>query len=153
MSSPIHLDEIDKKILTILQNDARTPFSKIARELGVSEATVFIRVKKMMKAGVIKGFRAVVSPQHVGKSLSAFVLVKADPRKYERVLEVVKKLDDVVEAYDVTGPYYAILKVVASDKEGLARLIDAIGAVDGVLSTETAVVLREIKETSGIKLT
>jgi len=145
------VDEIDKKILSKLQENARVPFSKIAKEIGVSEATVFLRVKRLMKMGVIKGFRTIVSSQLLGKALTAFILVKADPREYPHVLDVIKQMDAVVEAYDVTGPYYAILKVIAEDKESLARVIDTIGSIEGVASTETAVVLREIKESPGIK--
>lgn len=145
------IDEIDKKILLKLQENARAPFSKIAKEVGVSEATVFLRVRRLMKQGVIKGFRTVVAPQLLGKALTAFILVKADPRKYPHVIDIIKQMDAVVEAYDVTGPYYAILKVIVEDKESLAKVIDTIGSIEGVASTETAVVLREIKESPGVK--
>ncbi|MCS7098516.1 MAG: Lrp/AsnC family transcriptional regulator [Candidatus Methanomethyliaceae archaeon] len=148
----MELDELDRLILNRLQENARTSFSKIAKEAGVSEAAVFLRVKRLQKIGVIKAFRAIVSPSQVGKSLSAFILVKADPKKYQNVLEVIKKLDEVTEAYDVTGPYYLILKVDVADKNALAKVIDAVGAVEGVMSTETAIILSEVKENTGIKL-
>lgn len=146
------LDELDKLIIKRLQENARTPFSKIAREAGVSEAAVFLRVKKLQKMGVIKAFRAIISPSQVGKSLSAFILVKADPKKYQNVLDVIRNLDEVTEAYDVTGPYYLIIRVDVVDKNALAKVIDKIGAVDGVISTETAIILSEVKENTGIKL-
>jgi Lrp/AsnC family transcriptional regulator for asnA, asnC and gidA len=146
------LDDLDKLIITRLQENARTPFSKIAKEAGVSEATVFLRVKRLQQLGVLKAFRAIVSPSKVGKSLTAFILVRADPRKYSEVLNVVRNLVEVTEAYDVTGPYYLILRVDVSNKESLAKVIDLIGAVDGVSSTETAIVLKEVKENIGIKL-
>ncbi|MBC7112789.1 MAG: Lrp/AsnC family transcriptional regulator [Candidatus Methanomethylicia archaeon] len=146
------LDELDRMILNQLQANARTPFSKIAKEAGVSEATVFLRVRRLQQNGVIKAFRAIVSPPHVGRSLSAFILVKADPRKYGEVLNVVKNLNEVTEAYDVTGPYYLILRVDVADKESLAKVIDLIGSVDGVSSTETAIVLKEVKENVGLKV-
>lgn len=146
------LDELDRMILNQLQANARTPFSKIAKEAGVSEATVFLRVRRLQQTGVIKAFRAIVSPPHVGRSLSAFILVKADPRKYAEVLKVVKNLNEVTEAYDVTGPYYLILRVDVADKESLAKVIDLIGSVEGVSSTETAIVLKEVKENVGLKV-
>lgn len=148
----LELDSLDKMILNQLQANARTPFSKIAKEAGVSEATVFLRVKRLQQMGVIKAFRAIVSPPHVGRSLSAFILVKADPRKYSDVLKVVKNLEEVTEAYDVTGPYYLILRVDVSDKESLAKVIDLIGSVEGVSSTETAIVLKEVKENAGLRV-
>ncbi|MEM0286404.1 MAG: Lrp/AsnC family transcriptional regulator, partial [Candidatus Methanomethyliaceae archaeon] len=124
------LDELDKLIIKKLQENARISFSKIAREAGVSEAAVFLRVKKLQKMGVIKAFRAIISPSHVGKSLSAFILVKADPKKYQNVLNIIKNLDEITEAYDVTGPYYLILRVDVVDKNALANIIDKIGTVD-----------------------
>ncbi|MGA2572577.1 MAG: Lrp/AsnC family transcriptional regulator [Candidatus Methanomethylicaceae archaeon] len=148
----VDLDDLDQLIITRLQENARTPFSKIAKEAGVSEATVFLRVKRLRQIGVVKAFRAIVSPSKVGKSLTAFILVRADPRKYTEVLSVVRNLVEVTEAYDVTGPYYLILRVDVSNKESLAKVIDLIGAVDGVSSTETAIVLKEVKENVGIKL-
>ncbi|MCQ5337185.1 MAG: Lrp/AsnC family transcriptional regulator [Candidatus Methanomethylicia archaeon] len=146
------IDEIDKLILKKLQKDARISFSKIAREIGISGAAVFLRVKRLQKIGVIKGFRTVISPAHIGKPLSAFILVKADPKKYSQVIEAIKTLNEITEAYDVTGPYYLILRVDVADKSALTKVIDTIGAIDGVVSTETAIILREIKENIGASI-
>jgi Lrp/AsnC family transcriptional regulator for asnA, asnC and gidA len=148
----VELDDLDRLIITRLQDNARTPFSKIAKQAGVSEATVFLRVKRLQQVGVLKAFRAIVSPSKVGKSLTAFILVRADPRKYSEVLAVVQNLAEVTEAYDVTGPYYLILRVDVSGKESLSKVIDLIGGVDGVSSTETAIVLKDIKENVGITI-
>jgi Lrp/AsnC family transcriptional regulator for asnA, asnC and gidA len=148
----IDLDDLDRMIIAKLQENARTPFSKIAKEAKVSEATVFLRVKRLQKIGVIRAFRAVVSPSKVGKTLTAFILVRADPRKYSEVLNVIRDLEEVTEAYDVTGPYYLILRVDVTSKESLAKVIDLIGGVEGVSSTETAIVLKEVKENLGVRL-
>jgi len=146
------LDSLDRLIINRLQENARTPFSKIAKDAGVSEATIFLRVKHLQQIGVIKSFRAIVSPTKVGKSLSAFILVRADPRKYSEVLNIIRDLSEVTEAFDVTGPYYLICRVDVSDKESLAKVIDLIGGVEGVSSTETAIVLKEVKENVGMKI-
>ncbi|MHC1628195.1 MAG: Lrp/AsnC family transcriptional regulator [Candidatus Nezhaarchaeales archaeon] len=145
------LDEIDLKILRTLQEDARTPFSKIASSIGVSEATVHLRVQKLKRLGVIKGFRAVIDPAKVGKGLTAIVLLKADPMKFKEVLKQIASIDDVYEVYDVTGEYYAVLKIRASSRDSLAKIIDKIGEIEGVTSTQTMVVLRTIKEEDKLK--
>lgn len=150
MSSEI--DDVDKEIIRKLQSDARISFRKIAENLNVSEATIFIRVKKLLKKGIIKGFTAIVSPEMLGKNITAFILIIADPKKLQKVLEAISKMDDVYEVYDVTGPYYAIVKVKTEDQNRLAKIIDEIGMIDGVISTETALVLRSIKEETKIKL-
>lgn len=78
---PTKIDEVDKTVLNVLQDDSRTAFARIAEKLNVSEATVFTRVKKLVEKRVIKRFTALVSPDMVGKTITAFVLINADPKK------------------------------------------------------------------------
>ncbi len=146
-----NVDDVDRTILKILQDDARTAFRKIAQKVGVSEATVFIRVKKLLERGVIRRFTALVSPELLGKSLTAFVLINANPKRLQTVLNTLAGMDDVYEVYDVTGTYYAIAKIRIEDRERLAKIIDQIGLIEGIMSTETAVVLRSIKEETRVK--
>jgi len=140
------LDEVDLKILRILQEDARTPFSRVAKEVGVSEATIHMRVKKLREMGVLKGFQALVNPSSVGKELTAITLIKADPTRYGEILERLKEVPDVYEIYDVTGEYDAVLKLRLGSREELASLIDSIGKIPGVLATLTMIVLKAVKE-------
>ncbi len=147
----LELDNADRKILTELQQDARASFKAIAEEIGVSEATVFVRVKKLKEAGIIKGFRAIVDPNSVGKTLTAFILVRAQPKMYQRVLKALKLIDDIYEIYDVTGQYYAVLKIRTTGTDQLSKLIDEIETVEGVAGTETIIVLRTVKEETNIK--
>ena len=145
------LDDTDKAILRRLQQDARISFKEIAKEVGTSEATVFVRVKKLQKNGVIKAFRAIVNPESVGKQVTAFALVRAEPRSYPKVLAQLQTFDDVCEVYDVTGAYYSIIKMRASTSEQLAKVLDKIGEIEGIVGTETVIVLRTIKEETEIK--
>jgi len=146
------MDDIDKKILERLQDDARIAFRKIAEELEVSESTIFVRVKKLQERGVIKRFTTEISPEMVGKGLTAFILIKADPPKYPVVLETLKKIPDIYEVYDVTGNYYTVAKVRTGDQRDLIKIIDQIGLIEGITSTETAIVLRNVKEENRINL-
>jgi Lrp/AsnC family transcriptional regulator for asnA, asnC and gidA len=146
------LDEVDRKILRDLQRDGRSSFKKIGEDAGVSEATVFVRVKKMQDKSVIKSFKAIVEPKAVGKMLTAIVLVRADPKAYPGMLDALKKLDDVYEIYDVTGQYYSILKIKTTGTDELSKIILEIGNIDGVAGTETMIVLRTVKEEIGIKI-
>ena len=146
------LDNIDRVILETLQDDARTALRKIAEKTGVSEATIFARVKKLQEKGVIKRFTALVSPELLGKSLTAFVLINTNPKSLQTVLVSLQGMNDVYEAYDITGSFYAIAKIRACNREELAKIIDQIGLIDGVTSTETAIVLRCIKEETRVKI-
>ncbi len=152
MSEELKLDHIDKKILEILQNNAKTPYSQIAEALGISEATVHLRIKKLLKLGVIKRFQAIIDPEKVGKNVLAIIAITAVPQKYNKVLEELKKMSDIYEIYDVTGEYYTITKVRVNSREELASLIDKIGDIDGVESTRTMYVLRVVKEETRVKI-
>ncbi len=145
------LDDIDRAILRKLQKDARISFKEIAKEVGTSEATVFVRIKKLQKNGVIKAFRAIVNPGGVGKHVTAFAMVRAEPKSYPKVLAELQSFDDICEVYDVTGAYYSIIKMRASTSEQLAQVLDKIGEIDGIVGTETVIVLRTIKEETEIK--
>lgn len=145
------LDEVDMKILRLLQEDARTPFSKVAKEVGISEATVHMRVKKLRELGVLKGFQALVDASSVGRGLTAITLIKADPMKYADLLEKLRSNPDIYEVYDVTGEYDAVIKLRSGSREELASLIDDIGKIPGVLSTLTMIVLKTIKEETRVR--
>jgi len=145
------LDDVDLRILRMLQEDARTPFSRVAKEVGVSEATVHMRVKKLKELGVLRGFQALVDPSSVGKGLTAITLIKADPMKYAEILERLKSIPDVYEVYDVTGEYDAVVKLRSGSREELASLIDDIGKIPGVSATLTMIVLKTVKEESKVR--
>ncbi len=146
------LDDTDRGILRRLQKDARASFKKIADEIGVSEATVFVRVKKLQEKGAIRGFFAIVDAKAVGRSLTAIILVRAMPRSFPGMLDGLKKIDDVYEIYDVTGQYSSIIKVRAANTDELSKVIDRIGMVEGVAGTETIIVLRTVKEDPSVKI-
>jgi len=148
----VKIDEIDREILRMLQDNSRVAFKRIAEKVGVSEATIFVRVKNLKKKGVIKRFTVIVSPELLGKSLTAFVLINSEPKKLESVLETLSGMDDVYEVYDVTGAYYVIAKIRTENRESLAKIIDRIGMIDGVTRTETAIVLKSVKEETRIKI-
>ena len=147
----LELDDVDRHILNLLQDDARRSFKEIAEVVKVSEATVFVRVRKLMKNSVIKSYKAIVDPKQVGKGTLAFVMLKANPNVYTKVLPTLVNMDEIYEIFDVTGAYYAILKIRTNSTEELAAIIDKIGMIEGITGTETAVVLRSIKEEIAIK--
>jgi Lrp/AsnC family transcriptional regulator for asnA, asnC and gidA len=148
----LKLDDLDKDLLSMLQEDARIPFADVARRLKVSEGTVHSRVQKLRKMGVIKGFYTIVAPDKVGKGLTAIMAVKADPAKYSEVLSAVTAMRDVYEVYDVTGEFYAVLKIRTIDMKSLTKILDEIGGIKGVVATQTMICLRTVKEVYRIEV-
>jgi Lrp/AsnC family transcriptional regulator for asnA, asnC and gidA len=145
------MDDIDKKILDILQKDARLPYSRIAKMLNLSESTIHMRLKRLRDQGILRGFIADIDPERAGKSIMAFVLIKAEPKRYENVLKVIGQMKEVYELYDVTGEYYALAKVRVSNREELAKVLDDIGHIEGIISTYTMFTLRIIKESKTLE--
>jgi len=143
---PKQIDELDRKILSMIQYNARASFADIAKKLGVSEGTIHIRVKKLQKNGVIKGFYTILSPDKLDKGLLAFIAIRVSSPDYRNVVSELARIPDIHEIHEVTGEFYSILKVRTRDKDTLANIIDNIGAIKGVLSTYTMLVLKTDKE-------
>jgi Lrp/AsnC family transcriptional regulator for asnA, asnC and gidA len=140
------LDEIDKKILAILQKNSRTPLREISKEVNLAESTIYERIKKMKKNGVIRRFSVVLNPSALGLGVLAFVLIKAKAGMYSNVAAELKKYPKVVEVYETTGDYDMIVKIRARDSDELNDFLDKIGDIEGVESTHTMVVLKAHKE-------
>jgi len=148
----LKLDKRDVKILKMLQEDGRASYSSLARELNISEAAVYSRVNRLLREGVIKGFTTILDDSKLNLNIGAFIGLRASPAKYDQVLNQLAAFPEIVEIHDVTGDYYAILKVKTRSKEELASLLDRIGRLEGVVSTDTRLILRTIKETITVPL-
>jgi Lrp/AsnC family leucine-responsive transcriptional regulator len=147
------LDSTDRAILDLLQDDARRSRGEIGRQVGLSPAAVHERIRKLERAGVIRGYAALLDPELVRCDLLAFVHVFIDhPRHEARFLEEIGTLDEVQECHRVTGSATCLLKVRLPDRRALQTLVlDRINALSGVRHTETIVVLSTTKETPRIR--
>lgn len=148
------LDEIDRRILDVLQEDARLSRAEIGQAVGLSAAAVHERIKKLERLGVIKRYTAILDPERAQCDLLVFVEVFIEhPRHEERFLSEVALMAEVQECHRVTGAATCLLKVRVADRHSLQRLIlDRINALPGVRGTETVVVLSTTKETPHIHL-
>jgi len=139
-------DEITNRILAILEKDARTSYTEIARQLGISETTVRNRVKGLMKEGILKGFTVRTCPEKLGKAITAIVGVDIGG---ETTLETTNKLADIKEVSDlyvITGEFDLLLRVVCENISKLDEILEEIRSYSFVEGTRTFVVLRKAKE-------
>ena len=135
-------DAIDLQILSILQEHCRIALTKLAEQVGLSAPSVIERVKKLEDIGVITGYHAAVDARKLGKDVTAFIGVSiGDPRTIEVFEETVQQLDDILECHHVTGEYTVLLKVKTHNTATLESLIQTIRMINGVIRTETMVVL------------
>jgi Lrp/AsnC family leucine-responsive transcriptional regulator len=146
------LDQIDLKILSILQNSGRTHLADIAKEVDLSSPAVMERVKKLEARGVIKGYRAVLDAKKVGKDITAFVGISVSHQRYIAAFaSYVSGQPDVLECHHVTGEESFIVKVKTANTESLEKLLGEIRSVEGVTRTVTKVVLSTVKESDKLE--
>ncbi|EMA56956.1 Lrp/AsnC family transcriptional regulator [Halorubrum kocurii] len=138
----MELDETDRSILRILQEDARTPFSEVARRIDMSSATVHDRVNRMEEAGVIEGYHASIDPKSVGYGVSAFVGLRVEQGREEDALERLREINGVCEIHLTTGEWDVMLKLVASDTDSLREVMfDRVAEMEGFARSQTMIIL------------
>jgi Lrp/AsnC family transcriptional regulator for asnA, asnC and gidA len=146
------LDEIDRKILTILQADGRTALSEIARRLDMGTATIHERVNGLEESGFIREYRAVLDPELIGIDEVAFISIRAEPGRPSSVAERLTEVQHIQEIHEITGDADLLVKVRVADRSALTDLLGEIGSYDGVVATSTNVALRSVKEESKLAL-
>jgi len=147
------LDEIDIKILEILQKNGRTRRNDLAEAVGLSTPSVSERLRKLEETGIITGYYARVDPKKLGKDVTAFILVTVDSSKhYPAFIEHANATDEILECHAVTGKGTHLLKVTTENTASLEKLLSKIQAWAGVVGTLTSVVLSSSKETTRIKV-
>ena len=148
----MELDSIDWKLLDLLQADAKLPYAKLGKRLGISSSGVHKRIKKLVDAGVIKKFVAIVDPQVIGKKLKAFIGVSTAPGTCGGVISQLSKRPEVLEIHEVAGEHDLFLKLITEDTLKLNELLHEIDRIPGVSSSRTLIVLKTEKETCVVPL-
>lgn len=143
------LDAIDRQILRILQQDARTPNNEIAKQVGIVASATSERIRKLVEKGVIKGYDGRVNPQALGYDLVAFVYVRTDEPVNTRLAgEELAAIEEVQEVHNVAGEDCYLVKVRVKDTEALGHFLrEKIGAIKSVKNTRTTIALETFKET------
>ncbi len=136
------VDEVDEKIIEILKENARTTYVDIGKALGLSEGTVRNRIQALTDSGVIKRFTVDIS---LGVGVRALIMISVDPQKPTlEISDKVLKLPGVEKIYEVTGEYDVVTVVSSSTIEKLNRTIEEIRVIDGIVKTNTVIVLRTV---------
>jgi len=138
----MELDDTDRRILEILQTDARTPFSEIARQIDMSSATVHDRVNRMKDEGVITGYHASVDPKQLGYGISAMVGLRVKQGREQDTLDKLADIDGVQEVHLTTGEWDVMARVYAEDADALRELMfERVTQMDGFDRSQTMVIL------------
>jgi Lrp/AsnC family leucine-responsive transcriptional regulator len=147
------LDDIDQKILEILQKNGRTRRNDLADAVGLSTPSVSERLRKLEETGVITGYYAKVDPKKLGKDVTAFILVTVDNSKhFSSLIDHANATDEILECHAVTGEGTHLIKVRTENTSTLEKLLSKIQAWAGVVGTMTSVVLSTSKESTRVKV-
>jgi len=145
MSKIVILDEVDRKILSILMKNAKTPYTDIAKEIHVSGGTVHVRMNKMEEMGLVKGANLSVDYEKLGYDISAFLGIYLNKSSmYDEVAAELAKIPEVVGAHYTTGAYSIFAKIVCRNTNHLRDILhDKIQPIQGIQRTETFISLQE----------
>lgn len=142
------LDPTDRRILAMLQDNAKIPQAEMAKAVGLTAPSVNERVRKLERAGYIRGYVALLNERKLGHDITAFVEVFIEHPKFEAgFIEAVSTLDEVLECHHITGEFSLLLKVKVADMAAFRKLlIEKLNTVRGVRQTRTLIVLATSKE-------
>ncbi|MBN1223925.1 MAG: Lrp/AsnC family transcriptional regulator [Candidatus Aminicenantes bacterium] len=148
------IDEIDYKILTFIQKNARISKAEIARRLDMAPSGILERLRKLRKQGIIKEYVTILEPKAMDLGLLAFVFIKTNEKRAKwDVGKILAGIPEVLEVHDISGEDGYIVKLRAKDTEHLYQILQAhFGVLESIASTRTTIVLRTIKETTHLPL-
>jgi DNA-binding Lrp family transcriptional regulator len=140
------IDELDRKIVRVLNKNARKSFREIAKDLGVSVTAVIHTVKKLEAAGAVKGYVPVVDPEHFGFGLVAIIAARISKGKLLETQRKISRDRHVSAVYDVTGEWDSFIIGRFTGREDLNGFVKRLLALPYVDRTVTHIVLNVVKE-------
>lgn len=135
------LDEIDKKLLTLLMDDARQPVVSLAKQVGIARTTAISRINNLEKRGVIAGYGVRLNPDQFQPAVHAYVSIAIDPRFAPDLVTLLQQIPEVETLCAVSGAMDYMLTLRCPSTGALDRILDQIGTVQGVKQTSTAIIL------------
>ncbi len=150
------LDEIDKKLINLLQKDSKQTTKMLSLQLNLSVTAVYERIKKLEKNGVIINYIALIDKQKIDKSFMVFCSIKLEKHSKDFIKQFEKeivKLDEVLECFHVSGDYDYILKIFVKDMEEYrAFMVQKITSLKHIGSTYSTFMIGEVKNSLEVKL-
>lgn len=147
------MDDIDVKILDILQKNGRTRRNDLAERVSLSLPSVSERLRKLEESEIITGYFAKLDHKRLGKDITAFIVVTVDSsRHFSSFVEHAHTIDEILECHAITGDGTHLLKIRTENTGSLEKLLAKVQSWQGVVKTTTSMALSTAKETFRIKV-
>lgn len=145
MPKNYELDNVDLRILELLMQDAKRPYTEVAKKVNVSQGTVHVRMAKMEEAGIIDKTSLRINYANLGYDITAFIGIYLEKSAlYEKVLAKLKDIPEIVNIHYTTGNYSMFVKIHCRDTNHLKEVLhDKMQQVEGIERTETMISLEE----------
>jgi len=145
MEEPLHIDSLDRKIISMITQNARIAYLEVARACNVSGAAIHQRIQKLTNMGVITGSKFMIEPKKIGFKTCAYIGIFLDKASlYKDVLRELEKIPEVTQCHYTTGNYSVFIKLFTRDNEHLKTILtDKLQSIPGIARTETFISLEE----------
>jgi DNA-binding Lrp family transcriptional regulator len=134
-------DEVDRRLVALLRKDARMPIARLSKSLGVSRATIYARLEKLQKTGVIEGFTVRLNPEVDRRQIRAHVLIKVAGKLARSTEKQLQAIPEITALHAISGVYDLIAEIEAANAAELNELIDRVGELEGVEKTTSSILL------------
>ena len=135
------LDPLDRRLLDLLHKNARTPTATLAKRLGVPRTTVASRINRLEKTGLVQGYGVRLRAGTEGNSVKSMCGLRVEPRAGAKVVRRLAEMPEIEQLLAVSGTWDYMATIVVPHISHLDRILDVIGAIDGVRQTASALLL------------
>ncbi len=146
------LDDIDKNIIRILQEDARTSYREIQDSLGISIGTIHNRISKLRDYGIIEGYTLKLNNVKLGYKLTFLIRINCDGKHTEEILNDIKKIPEVCSIFHTTGEQSAALICRFKNSEDVHNFIRELNEKEFITRTNSNMILKEYKNSSFVEM-
>ncbi|HJS63481.1 MAG TPA: Lrp/AsnC family transcriptional regulator [Nitrososphaeraceae archaeon] len=147
------LDYVNYKIIDVLSKNSSLPFVELAKQIGISDATVHTRVKKMISTGIIKKFSVIIDNNLVGYDHLAFIMVKLENGKTDQAVAILEEIEQILEIHEIYDKFDLLVKIRSKSLENMRDIIvNKILSITEVKEIELMTVLRTRKEEQMVSL-
>ena len=147
------LDDVDQKIVSLLIQNARMPYSEIGQQIGLSRVAVKMRVQALEQKGIIEEYTTVINPQKISGAVSCYFEIEVSPQALSEVTGILNACDTVTQIYRVTGKNKLHVHAVAATNQEMEDLLHhVIDTLPGLEACSCNVILSRIKDIKGLRL-